>query len=216
MGRLRRTQHLKVYEYHNEPKKLITTFYVCSYGGCGSTMLCKYLSNFGKVKHIHSRHPPQKLTRVGENIYFEWFNTIEIPEHELSNYKVIFLYRNPVKAILSRFHNTKHLRHIQCEENITISDVISSKKDLYGVEEFFDNYINNNQKNYKTYCVKYEDFWDNISTFNEKLGIPDNKDLYPVKVETEKDDSDETTVLYEIYDSMIQKMETMPFIYISE
>ena len=32
MGRLRRTQHFKV----NEPKKLITTFYVCSYGGCGS------------------------------------------------------------------------------------------------------------------------------------------------------------------------------------
>ena len=80
MGRLRRTQHLKVNEYHNEPK-----FYVCSYGGCGSTMLCKYLSNFGKVKHIHSRHPPQKLTRGGGNIYFEWFNTIEIPEHESIN-----------------------------------------------------------------------------------------------------------------------------------
>lgn len=213
MGRLQRTQWF----YRNQiQQKPWMTFYVCSYGGCGSKIMCEYLSNFGKVEHIHSRYPPQKLKHVGGNVHYEWFNTIEIPEHELSNFKVIFLYKDPVKAILSRFQNTKHLRHIQCEENITITDVINSKSDLYGLEEFFDNYTINNQKNYKTYCVKYEDFWDNISFFNETLGITDNKELYPIKKETEKEYSDETTVLYEIYDSLIQKMETIPFIHISE
>ena len=40
-------------------------FYICSYGGSGSTMLANYLSNFGKVFHIHSRYPPKKLTYTG-------------------------------------------------------------------------------------------------------------------------------------------------------
>ena len=50
-------------------------FYVCSYGGSGSKMLVKYLENFGKVFHIHSRFPPDKLTHSGGiNNYIEWFN----------------------------------------------------------------------------------------------------------------------------------------------
>lgn len=33
-------------------------FYVCSSGGCGSTILFNYLKNFGNVYHIHDRYPP--------------------------------------------------------------------------------------------------------------------------------------------------------------
>ena len=40
-------------------------FYVCSYGGCGSKMLCEYLAHFGTIKHVHSRNPPNKLTQIG-------------------------------------------------------------------------------------------------------------------------------------------------------
>ena len=41
------------------------TFYVCSYGGCGSKMLCNALQNYGHVKHVHSRYPPDKLQYIG-------------------------------------------------------------------------------------------------------------------------------------------------------
>ena len=40
-------------------------YYICSSGGCGSTILFNYLSNFGNVYHIHDRYPPNKLQYVG-------------------------------------------------------------------------------------------------------------------------------------------------------
>ena len=41
------------------------TFYICSYGGSGSTILCKALSKYGESVHIHSRFPPNQLEFVG-------------------------------------------------------------------------------------------------------------------------------------------------------
>ena len=41
-------------------------FYVCSYGGSGSKMLCAALRKYGKVEHIHSRNPPDKLCYIGK------------------------------------------------------------------------------------------------------------------------------------------------------
>lgn len=82
-------------------------FYVCSYGGCGSKMLCNALRKFGKVEHVHSRKPPDKLQYIGKNgggnVYCEWFNGIIIPDDELNKYFVIYIYKNPVKSIMSRF-----------------------------------------------------------------------------------------------------------------
>ena len=60
-------------------------FYVCSYGGSGSKMLCNALSKHGKTKHIHSRKPPNNLEYIGKekggNMYSEWFNGIAIPKN---------------------------------------------------------------------------------------------------------------------------------------
>ena len=62
-------------------------FYVCSYGGCGSTMLSNYLKNFGIVYHIHSINPPNHLTGVSEcpTLSLEWFNnkTINVKLHKI-------------------------------------------------------------------------------------------------------------------------------------
>jgi len=93
------------------------TFYVCSYGGCGSTMLCNSLRNFGKVEHVHSRSPPDHLqyigTNNGGNSYSEWFNGIDIELDKLEKFVVIYIYRNPCYSIASRFLNPDHLEHIQ-------------------------------------------------------------------------------------------------------
>ena len=56
---------------HNKKNRI---FYVCSYGGSGSKILCNYLNNFGKSYHIHSKSPPQQLTHIGINTYHEWFS----------------------------------------------------------------------------------------------------------------------------------------------
>jgi len=195
-------------------------FYICSAGGCGSTVIFNYLSNFGNVYHIHDRYPPNKLTYIGsENtntpVYNEWFNTIEIPEDKLCNYKVIFIYRNPIQVIFSRFAQPKgpnipHLQHIKCDNNgeIYFGDIIKTSKDLYKLEEFFDNYTIPKNRNYPIYCIKYEDFFSNISIFNKILGIPDIKSLYPVKNERQK----KLTYIVElsiIYYSLMNKMKKM-------
>jgi hypothetical protein len=183
--------------YFNENKH----FYVCSFGGCGSTMLFKYLSNFGKTYHIHSRYPPNELEYVGKenttkDIIKEWFNGEKIQKENLENYKVIYIYRNPVSAIYSSFINTdypgyigacrEHLRHIECKNNgdIYLSMITTQNKDLYEIESFYDNYTNEKiKRNYNIICVKYETLFDNISEFNKYVSIEDVKELYPIKKE---------------------------------
>lgn len=187
-------------------------FYVCSYGGSGSKILCEYLKKFGKVEHIHSRKPPQKLTHIGGDVYCEWFNNKVIPDNELVNYYVIYIYKNPIKSVYSRFRNPDHLKHIQCNTNIKLSDVVKSQKDLYGIEEFFDNYTTPDpDRNYKIYCVKYEDFFANISDFNKTLGIPDNPENYPREITTRREYQDYDK-LEKIYSNLLNKMKKMDFI----
>ena len=198
-------------------------FYICSSGGCGSTILYNYLSNFGNVFHIHDRYPPDNLCYIGsENtdnpVYSEWFNNSEIPENKLKNYIVIFLYRNPIDVIFSRFAtpngpNITHMKHVKCDKNgeIYFGDVLASHKDLYKLEEFFDNYTISKKRNYTIYCIKYELLFNNISLLNQLFKIPDIKILYPVKNERKK----KYTYIKElsiIYYSLINKMNKMRFI----
>lgn len=198
-------------------------YYICSYGGSGSTVLSNYLANFGNVYHIHDRYPPKNLQYIGkentnENVYNEWFNGVEIPEENLKNYKIIFIYRNPIPVIFSRFAqlngpNVPHLQHIKCinNGNIYIYDVVNFKKDFYGIEDFYDNYMIPNDRNYNIYGVKYELFWNNISIFNKVMEIPDIKELYPVKQEHKKKIVFVNELNF-IYKSLINKMNRMRFI----
>jgi hypothetical protein len=198
-------------------------FYVCGSGGCGSTLLFRYLSNFGKAYHIHDRYPPNKLCYVGkentnEDIYHEWFNSTEIANDKLSNYKVIFIYRNPIDVIFSRFiqpsgPNVPHLQHVKCinDGNIGLGDIIRLKKDLYGLEEFYDNYTIPKNRNYKIYCIKYEELFTNIKLLNRILEIPDIPQLYPKKQERRKQHIFIKELL-QIYSSLINKMRNMRFV----
>jgi hypothetical protein len=97
-----------------------------------------------------------------------------------------YIYKNPINAIYSRFEIPAHLEHIQCDKNIKINDVLNTKLDLYGIEEFFDNYTKKNNRNYKIYCIKYEEIWNNMKILNKTLNIPDNVNLYPKKIETNR------------------------------
>jgi hypothetical protein len=186
-------------------------FYVCSYGGCGSKMLCNALQPFGNVYHIHSRNPPDKLEYIGDmnNIkcYYEWFNGIQIPHDQIDNYYVLYIYKNPSKSIISRFTIPEHLDHIQCNR-ITLNDVVNSSKDLYGIHEFYNNYTQSNNRNYKIYAVKYEDIFDKQDELSALLGIGP---LQLVKQETVYTDNNDIK-LTEIYKDLIDTMNTNPFI----
>jgi hypothetical protein len=198
-------------------------YYVCGSGGCGSTIIYNYLKFFGNSYHIHDRHPPNKLCYVGhekstEDVHSEWFNKTEIPEDKLNNYKVIFIYRHPIEVIFSRFAkpngpNINHMKNVQCDNdgNIRLNDILTTKKDLYGLEDFFDNYTIPKNRNYVIYCVKYENLFDNFSLFNRAIGIPDIDKLYPKKVETKKKYVF-LRELYNIYYPLMLKTNNMKFI----
>ena len=189
-------------------------FYVCSYGGSGSKMLCNALNQYGKVEHIHSRNPPNKLAYIGNNkggdTYQEWFNSITIPENELKNYYVIYIYRNPSFSIPSRFENPDHLDHIQCDRNITLQNVLTTGEDLYKIREFYDNYIKpNDKRNYKIYCVKYEDI------FNKQDELSNLLEIGKLNIVNESTRKDSNEKLDEIYADLIYEMNKNNFIIIS-
>jgi len=195
-------QKRKVYE---------KVFYVCSFGGCGSKMLCEYLSQFGIVKHVHSRYPPTTLAEIDKN---EWFSQKPIEEKDLKDYYIIYIYRDPVKAILSRFTHPAHLNHIQANPNTTLPQVLAAKQDLYGIENFYDNYTTppTVKRNYKIYCIKYEDFFQNIREFNKTFHIQCEKSQYPIEKTTDKPFNVDAIALQDIYCNLREKMGKMPFI----
>ena len=198
------------------------TFYVCSFGGCGSRMLCVYLGFFGVVRHIHSRAPPAGDLRAPYNVdgAHEWFNpATPAPAGTV----VIYLYRDPIRAIMSRFvvgddptrSNRPHLRNIQCQrDDISLAEVIHGGRDFYGLEQFHDNYTlaaAAPSRKYAIVCVKYETLWENIAEFNRAVGIPNRPNCYQPRKETAHGlaAADEAT-LRGIYGGLIKKMSDMP------
>jgi len=123
----------------------------------------------------------------------------------------LFIYKNPVNAIFSRFANPAHLEHIQTNKNIKLADVIREKKDLYGIQEFYSNYTQNkNERNYKIYAVKYEELFEKRDELSKILQIGP---LTLNKKETKYDKPKNTLqILKDIYKETIQEMSENDFI----
>jgi len=123
---------------------------------------------------------------------------------------MLYIYRNPVFSILSRFNNPEHLKHIQIDENIKLENVLNSEKDLYKIGEFYDNYTKPNVKrNYKIYCVKYEDIFNKQDKLCDLLGIGK---LNLVNTSKRKNSD---IKLENIYATLIDEMNKNDFIMIS-
>jgi hypothetical protein len=190
-------------------------FYICSYGGCGSKMLTRALSRYGKVYHVHTRFPPNKLQYITR----EQFNGVEVPPELLKNYYVIYIYKNPVKAILSRFtgnpgYNRRHLRHVGCNPHITVDAVLNQSKDLYQLQQFYDNYTKPVPRNYDVYCVKYEAIFERQAELSSVLDIGP---LNLVKRESNRGEMEAKHMqLYNIYNDLIQQMAKNDFVFIQK
>lgn len=190
-------------------------FYVCSYGGCGSKMLTTALKRYGNVKHVHTRFPPDKLQYITN----EQFNGVEVPPELLKNYYVIYIYKNPVKAILSRFtgaprFNKKHLIHVGCNPRITVDGVINQSKDLYQLQQFYDNYTKPAHRNYDVYCIKYETIFDRQTEISKFFDIGP---LNLVRIESNRNMLESKhPQLYTIYDDLIQQMAKNDFIFVQK
>jgi len=105
-----------------------------------------------------------------------------------------------------------HLKNIQCNANITIQDVVNSSSDLYGLEEFFDNYTQC-EVAYDIVCVKYETVFDSFANLDAALNIPSRSDAWPTRKETIRAHP-RANALSAIYAGLIAKIESMPPIHV--
>jgi hypothetical protein len=53
-----------------------------------------------------------------------------------------------------------------------LQDIYDTQTDLYGIEEFYDNYTKQNKnRNYKIYSVKFEEIFDKQDELSKLLGV---------------------------------------------
>lgn len=229
LEKIDRTMNEKMADLNQKPKLVnglhsvpddTRYYYVMSYGGCGSTLISRFLENYGRVKHLHTRVPPKELEYAGYDNSDEkcknttHMNGIKVPEHLLKNFTVIYIYKDPVRAIYSRFSIPFHLKNVSCKMSIKKYDLLKSKKDLYGIEEFFDNWTTPDpERNYDIICVKYSDLFDKQDELFELLNLKVAPEDRLFKRETErKNNTAEEKILYQIYQPLIDKINSKKFI----
>ena len=102
------------------------------------------------------------------------------------------------------------MENIQTDKNIKLEDIYKTGQDLYKIREFHDNYIKPNiKRNYKIYCVKYEEIFDKQDELSKLLGIGKLNlvDKSQIKTSHEK--------LKKIYADLITEMKENDFIIIN-
>lgn len=167
-------------EHLNDNKRI---FFVCSYGGCGSTALTNFLGRYGTAVHVHSRRPVEEISFVS----IEWFTNQILPREYLNKIKFIYLFRNPTEAQISRWRNDA-FRAMQVPNYgsvPSINDYVKNGVDLLRYEDFFNNYVNKRiNKNYQIIAINYHKMWDNLPQILDVLGLPRlGANHFPRKVE---------------------------------
>jgi hypothetical protein len=136
-------------------------YIVASYGGCGSKMMAGWLSQLSPahktyVFHLHDRSPPKELHHMakppapvikgkGASDYRSGrfpgasrfkVDTGVVPPAKLDDYRVVFIYKDPVEALVSRY-GFGHCTHIQgdCGEDQGMSEKTWPKLDVYAKEQ---------------------------------------------------------------------------------
>ena len=218
-------------------------YYVCSLGGCVSKYINNRCNQAGHSYHIHSRYPPQFLEHVGRSTYMggksgnEHFNGKRVSDHDAKRSTVIYLFRDPRYAILSRIQSDieksmtshpvhmghwAHMHHIQCpDDTVSLLDIKNSGEDLYKLKEFHDNYTKPLVKReYPVVCVNVDKLLvlpgkEKIQQqFKSELNLPSDLEIKTNKTMKEYNDKiHRYTFLKDVYHEMITEIKNAPAIY---
>jgi hypothetical protein len=201
------------------------TFFICSYGGCGSKMLITFLKKYGNVVHIHDRVPPRNLCMVQRKSDNDATFTHQlISNNSLNKAFVIYIFRDPTEAQVSRW-NLNHFTHIQVpnlQQNSTIistpTEYIKNNQNLLKYDEFHNNYTTPNQRNYRIYAINYHKLFvpGNILKLCQILKLPKNAcATFPRKRETSAKKWEEyRNGLDLLNESLKMKIQLSPFLQI--
>ena len=180
---------------------------VCSYGGTGTTMLIRFLSDYFRCNSVDD---DDRLK-----------HTDKIPVSQNKDLKLIYVYGDPIDAVCSLFrrkffnlHSRKLLRSYPKMAPIAAGTTLTSYAeegvDRLKFQQHFDNWYKRDQF-YPVLFIKYERLWENLPVLFEYLGIPaDQIDRFPKKRAREIEQlelSDATRVrLTEMYGNFVQQV----------
>lgn len=160
-----------------EDKKSIL---ISSFGGCGTTMLMKFLSKYNKYDVIENdklKHYPKP-----PNLSFVK--------------KAVYIFGNPFDTVCSHFRRkseyylwpTNHCRNMcgkwsEISPSWELKDYLDNNEDLFLMEEQFDNWTNPKKNiQYLILLVRYEKLWENLDKIFRFLEIPlEHIDRFPKK-----------------------------------
>ncbi|KAJ8600569.1 hypothetical protein CTAYLR_008172 [Chrysophaeum taylorii] len=227
------------------------TYVVVSYGGCGSKMLAGWLSSLGKTKklvsrvyHLHDATPPDLLRELppprappSQQRDFRArrfpgggrFRTDTPVVGNLDDYRVLFIFKDPVEALVSRY-GFGHCEHLggDCGETEAsfpkLDAYAAAGRDRMGLVKFFDAYVEPNpRRQYPVLLLNYHKLWDNLPALMRALGLPvDLAGSFPERTETVRNDltgaaenneaHTEATrrALDKIYEPILDRIRTLP------
>ena len=202
-------------EFPRWDSKYQRVFYVCGYGGSGTVMLCRFLDQYGKTVHVHCRYPKELLQYV-TNCHFSHRASGFVETCHLEKIKVIYIYRHPTLAQLSRWGSFESMDCIKLK--YSPEDYVQKGEDCLKFEELFDNYVNKRiNRNYQIIAINYHKLWDNLTEVFTALDLPlEDIFKFPAKVEGKssylKQTPPEWVVegLNKINAPLIKKIEEMP------
>lgn len=166
-------------------------YFVCSYGGCASWIVRRFLQNYGTAYHIHSCRPPEFLTLpVSRKPVHRLFN-YGVKEHfgsarkdrirDTSGCYVIYLFVKPAYSIFSRkAFSQRHLRSIGVERKdlkklrkLSREEYVTGGEDLIDYESFFHNYVMGGiNRNYDIIAVNVHKLWNDLESFFKLTDLP--------------------------------------------
>ena len=187
------------------------TYIVVSYGGCGSKMLAGWLAQFPRkyakhVYHFHDKRPPDMLrelpppprpsTRERDFRARRFpgggrFRTETKPVADLDDYRVLYIFKDPVEAMVSRF-GYGHCKHLDgdCgnEASFPKLDVYAEQGvDRMGLLAFFEAYTS--PQKYPIVALNYHKLWQNREAVMSALGLPASlASTFPERTETVRND----------------------------
>ena len=234
------------------------TYVVVSYGGCGSKMLAGWLSNMEKqsggtrvkrVFHFHDNRPPNALREIPaakqqpsrQNDFRARkfpgggrFKTDTQPVADLDAYRVLFIFKDPVEALVSRYGHG-HCMHLagDCGAEAAFPKLdryAKEGRDRMGLLDFFQAYAGpaDPQRAFPIVLLNYHKLWDNPDALMDVLGLPRKwGDSFPERTETVRNDltaraegnaahSEDTRAgLERLYAPILQKIKDMPAVSLS-
>jgi hypothetical protein len=195
---LRLHTDLVLYYLESRPRK----FVVASYGGSGSRMLTNYLKNFGAAVQLHDRLPPVHLTKLTSDItdcrgaqtekycFISRFSRQFVPPSTVSNFTIVFVFRDPIEALLSRAwvkptcndlngsdcRGLAHCQHIQgdtCTEVPSPQEYALRRNDTFRLLDHYAAFAHPTlSPNFNLIAVNYHKIWDAWPALMHELGVP--------------------------------------------